>query len=84
MCLVETAEQLVAFGHDGLRSSLGQNALGPLLIGLIHTAPVCSATTGFYTDRPSHILLCCRYSVTLKADGVGVALAGYQGALSDY
>lgn len=27
MCLVETAEQLVAFGHDGLRSSLGQNAL---------------------------------------------------------
>lgn len=26
-CLVETAEQLVAFGHDGLRSSLGQNAL---------------------------------------------------------
>lgn len=27
MCLVETAEQLVAFGHDGLRSGLGQNAL---------------------------------------------------------
>lgn len=27
MCLVETAEQLVPFGHDGLRSSLGQNAL---------------------------------------------------------
>lgn len=27
MCLVETAEQLVAFGHEGLRSSVGQNAL---------------------------------------------------------
>lgn len=32
VCLVETAEQLVAFGHDGLRSSLGQNALGPSLL----------------------------------------------------
>lgn len=27
VCLVETAAQLVAFGHDSLRSSLGQNAL---------------------------------------------------------
>lgn len=34
VCLVETAEQLVAFGHDGLRSGLGHSALGPPFIGL--------------------------------------------------
>lgn len=50
VCLVETPEQLVAFGHEGLRSSLGQNALGPPFIGFIHTVAVCSVTTGFYTD----------------------------------
>lgn len=33
VCLVETAEQLVAFGHDGLRSGSGHNALGPPFIG---------------------------------------------------
>ncbi len=43
-CLVETPEQLVAFGHDGLRSGLGQNALGRPFIGFSHTAAACSAT----------------------------------------
>lgn len=37
VCLVETPEELVAFGHDGLRSGLVQNALGPPFIGFIHT-----------------------------------------------
>ena len=46
-CLVETPEQLVAFGHHGLRSSLGQNALGPPLIGLTHAVDVRSAMRGF-------------------------------------
>lgn len=47
VCLVETPEQLVAFGHDGLRSSLGQNASGLPFIGFIHMVAVCSTITGF-------------------------------------
>lgn len=84
VCLVETAEQLVAFGHDGLRSSSGQNALGPPFIGFIHTAPVCSATTAFYIHVRRaiffqvRIFLCCRYSVTRKAESAGFVHAGYQ------
>ena len=46
-CLVETPEQLVAFGHDGLRSSSGQNALGPPFIGFIRAVDVWSTITGF-------------------------------------
>lgn len=50
VCLVETPEQLVAFRHNGLRSSLGQNALGPTFIGFIHTIAMCNMTTGLFTD----------------------------------
>jgi len=40
VCLVETPEQLVAFGRIGLRSRLGQNASGPPFIGLLRSGCV--------------------------------------------
>lgn len=41
-CLVETAEQHVAFGHGGLRSSSGQSALrSPRLLVFTRTASAC-------------------------------------------
>lgn len=71
VCLVETPVQLVSFGHDGLRSSLGQNALGLPFIGFIHTVAVCSMTTGFYTDAWRAVSCTSRYSVILEADNFG-------------
>lgn len=50
VCLVETPEQLVAFGHDGLRSGSGQNASGPPFIGFVCTIAVWSTITGFLND----------------------------------
>lgn len=44
MCLVETAEQLVAFGPSGLRSRLGHSALrSPRLLGFTRTASALRA-----------------------------------------
>lgn len=54
VCLVETPEQLVAFGPDGLRSSSGQNASGRPFIGFTHTVTACGATTGLHTDVGEH------------------------------
>lgn len=72
VCLVETVEQLVAFGYDSLRFSLGQNASGSTVYWFYsHTTP--ASNVGFYTDVWRAIFLLViffSYSITLKAESV--------------
>lgn len=93
MCLVETPEQLVAFGHIGLRSSLGQNASGPPFIGLARTVAVCSTITRFLnwcfesSSLSGYIFLCycfSTYTVILEAGKIDFVCRGYQPAGSTH
>lgn len=84
VCLVETPEQLVAFGHEGLRSTLGQNAVGPPFIGFICTVSVCRGTAGCSTDACSTFFqissVIASVHVILEADNIGFVHVGNQAA----